>query len=181
MTAALLAVALVASACSTSAGNTEEVKRATATTVASAGGSPGTIAPSSDTTPTTVVKKIAVANVGQTITTRNGNEVAVHALRWPLDVPSPDPTKVYAAADIEACSGANPKTDAGVAPQFFQLELANNTAWPAAKPVQQPALRPTTLARGHCVRGWVSFLVPRSVTPILVTLRTSTQAAWRVT
>lgn len=178
-------ILLLASSCSSGTGQTKEVKggtstsstSASATTVPGAGSSGST---TSTVPPTTlVVNDVIVAKIGEPITTKDGNVVTVHSLQWPLDVANPENGKVYSAADIEACAAQDPKVDAGVAPGFFRVELTNKTSWQPVQPVKEPALQPTKLAPGRCARGWVSFSLPKNISPLLVTLRTSTNAAWR--
>ena len=179
--AAAAALTIFAAACSSGTGSTEDVVNATTTTAPAPG---STTAPAGGTgtgasTETSVVSGIIVAMVGETITTKEDNLVTVHSFEAPLGARHPDPTKIYAAADIEACAGKS-SHDAGVAPGFFRVELRNRTQWPPVQPVKQPALQPTELAPGRCARGWVSFSLPRTIEPVLVTLRSSTNAAWRL-
>jgi hypothetical protein len=172
-------VGALAGSCSSGSGQTEEVRRA-ATSTSTAGASvTSTTAPGPEPT-TTIVAGIIVATVGQTVTTREGNRVTLHSFEYPVAADHPDPSRLYAAADLEACAGAAAEQDVGVAPGMFRVELADKTPWPPVQPAKQPALQPTELAPGRCARGWVTFSLPKNVSPLLVTMRTSTDVAWRL-
>lgn len=178
------AIALVVAGCSSGTGTTEDVRPASPTTALDAAAPTSTPDPAGGggpraTSPTSLVEGIVVAAVGDTVTTRDGNVVTLHSFEVPLDVAPRDPARVYAAADVEACAGDD-ADDAGVAPQFFHVELRDHSALRPIQPVKQPALQPTELAPGRCARGWISFSLPRTLEPIVFALRSSSEVAWRL-
>lgn len=71
----------------------------------------------------------------------------------------PDQGMEYRGADIEGCAG--PDTDRfSVSPYSFRLQTADGTRIHPTVPWKVPALNPTELGPGECVRGWVTFEAP---------------------
>ena len=123
---------------------------------------------------------IIVANIGDPITTKDGNVVTVHTFDYLNEARPSDESKVYAAADVEACASQTPEGKVGVAPQLFRVALQSKAEAVAGDPVRQPALQTTELQPGQCARGWVSFTLPKNDPAIGVALRSqSTNALWK--
>ena len=87
---------------------------------------------------------------------------------------------IYAAADVEACAGANASSQTGVAPNLFVVQTADQAGWTWANPVKQPALQPSYLAAGHCRRGWVTFRLPKTAKAAYVVFFSSAAIKWKI-
>jgi hypothetical protein len=117
-----------------------------------------TTAPASAKSTPTVGAKVKVAN----------GTLKFFAYEQPVsaDGTGEDPADAgeeYAAADVEACSTATKKQQ--VTPFMFIAQLPDTTKATATVTVKQPAMHSALLAKGECVRGWVTFSVPQGTRP----------------
>jgi hypothetical protein len=84
---------------------------------------------------------------------------------------------VYEAADVQEC--ASPTEDRGVNPDDFDLQMPDNTRASHTIAIKDPGFHATTLGPGQCLRGWITYEIPRGQTPALILLTSSTDIMWR--
>lgn len=168
-----LALALVlAAACSKSGDDKPRLaepttERSTSTTEAAA-------------TTTTTEKPPDTFKVGDRVETARGNHITLHAYEQPVPAPefdSPNPGQEFAAADVEFCADVDtgdPDFPAyNVGPGDWELQMADNTRRSFDIGVKEPAMNYTDVAKGDCLRGWVSYQVPAGERPVfLIALNT---------
>ncbi len=124
--------------------------------------------------------------VGEAVKTDAGNTVTVHTYEAPvtsgLDQYSvPKSGMMYAAADVELCAGANPKSgSAGANPYNFELQMPDNTRAQPSFGERKPALHDTQLVANDCVRGWVTFILPIGAKPTSVNFKGTSLVKWVV-
>lgn len=80
------------------------------------------------------------------------------------DLAQPSAGMQFYAADVEACATAGGK-GFSLSPYEFEFQMPDNTRATAVIGWQEPALNHTELARGECVRGWITLEVPTGQTP----------------
>jgi hypothetical protein len=130
--------------------------------------------PSSPSIPTTIV------SMGQRVETTAGNIVVVYSF-LPSFGKAPGANMVMVAADIQACAGAHPSLISGVQRTLFVVETPDQHAWPSVEAVKKPELKPTLFTKpGQCVRGWVTFSIPKAQKPAYVVLSSSALVKWKI-
>lgn len=103
---------------------------------------------------------------GQRSQTVGGSQLTLHSFQLPATGTTagatPKSGHVFAAADVEGCTGAEVRGGAAkIDAQRFRFELGDGTKIPAGTAVKTPALTPATVPAGKCTRGWISFEVPQ--------------------
>jgi hypothetical protein len=117
--------------------------------------------------------------MGKKVETAAGNTVVVHSFVSPVGK-APAADRLYAAADVEACGGPHATGVTGVQRGFFGVETPDKTAWPSVNAVKKPELKPALLRPNKCVRGWVSFIVPKAMKPVYVLFFSSSLIKWKI-
>ena len=117
--------------------------------------------------------------MGTRVQTTAGNEVVVYSF-LPSIGKGPGTDMTYVAADIQACGGPHATTVTGVERTFFYVETADARAWPSVVAVKKPELKPALLAPNKCIRGWVTFSVPRTLKAVYVVFKSSALAKWKI-
>ena len=93
---------------------------------------------------------------------------------------TPDPGTKFVAADVEGCAGAKADQSTGLQPESFYLQVGDTAYHPVVPGVRKPELHQTVLAPGRCVRGWVTFQIPRSAKAQYLFVRTVPRIAWKL-
>jgi len=117
--------------------------------------------------------------MGTRVETTAGNFVTVHSF-LPSIGKAPGTNMVYAAADIEACGGPNVTPGSGVQRTLFDVETPDSRAWPSVAPKKKPQLGPALLHPNKCVRGWVTFSIPKTPKAVYVVLLSSALVKWTI-
>jgi hypothetical protein len=128
--------------------------------------------------PSPTLSTVTVA-MGSQVQTAAGNLVTVYSF-LPSIRKAPGTNMVYAAADIKACGGPHATTVTGVQPALFDIEMQDKRAWRAVAAVKKPALGPALLQPNKCVRGWVTFIIPKTPKPAFVVLYSSALVKWKI-
>ncbi len=86
-----------------------------------------------------------------------------------------------ASADVKICTSAHTPAGTEAIPQFFTLKLSNRTiVHLTTLSPKSPALRVTPLGPRQCVRGWITFAVPRGGHPSELLYSYGTPLVWRI-
>ena len=117
--------------------------------------------------------------MGTRVETAAGNFVIVHSF-LPSIGKAPGKDMVYAAADIEACGGPNVTPGSGVQRTLFDVETPDSRAWPSVAAKKKPQLGPALLQPNKCVRGWVTFSIPKTPKAVYVVLLSSALVKWTI-
>jgi hypothetical protein len=119
--------------------------------------------------------------VGDTVTLGSGSvtvaetESAVQAGR----LFNPPPGKEYFAASVRGCAGQS-EEDVEFRPEYFFLQLADHSRYPAGLGMKKPELIGGTVPSGGCSKGWVTFTVPEDAQPVFVVYEGSESVKWAV-
>lgn len=83
----------------------------------------------------------------------------------------------YFAVQVEGCAGPG---EAAVAfkPDYFSVELADHTVRDAGPSMKKPDLRGGPIPSGHCLDGWVTFVIPRHQDVVTVVYDGSQSVHW---
>jgi hypothetical protein len=135
-----------------------------------------TAAGGSDTGPATT----ELHTVGEVVLTATGNTVTLHGVEPNVAQPASTPPAgdTVLAVDVETCARAGAAQDG---PQLFRLELDDGSSAPAVDAGKLPGLLPSPVAKGSCVRGWVSFDVPGARAPSQLVFTGSSVIRWPLT
>lgn len=114
-----------------------------------------------------------MADRGEGIAFPSGFEVTVHSYSSPVKAEGneywrwkPDEGKRFAVVDVEGCAGNNLGDEERYLNPFdFSLQMPDNTRIVPTMSVVDPALGHTDLLPGDCVRGLVTFQVPKGQRP----------------
>jgi hypothetical protein len=99
----------------------------------------------------------AGAKLPMQLTTPTGNFITLFAFGTSGQV---------ANADVRICTSAHTPVGTEAIPFFFSLRLSNGSSVRvAAASSKSPALHVTPLGPKQCVRGWISFAVPKGSHP----------------
>lgn len=128
--------------------------------------------------PSPTLSTVTVA-MGSQVETSAGNLVTVYSF-LPSIRKAAGTNMVYAAADIKACGGPHATKVTGVQPALFNIEMQDTRAWRAVPAVKKPALGPALLQPNKCVRGWVTFIIPKTPKPAFVVLYSSALVKWKI-
>lgn len=128
--------------------------------------------------------KSSTATIGTKIRIPNGT-VKLYAYQQPVSAEGTgkdpaDAGEEYAAVDVEACSTVSKQQQ--VTPFMFMVQLPDRSKATATVTVKQPAMYSALLAKGECVRGWVTFSLPLGTHPthLLFGALGSPIAKWKV-
>ena len=107
----------------------------------------------------------------KTLKTPTGNFITLYAVKT---------AGGHASADIKVCT--SPHTPAGtmVIPSFYSLRLSNGSRVPPGNAVKSPALVMTPLGPLKCVRGWLTFPVPKGASPAALVYTYGTPIVWQL-
>lgn len=128
--------------------------------------------------PSPTLSAVTVA-MGARVETAAGNFVTVVSF-LPSIGKAPGTDMVYAAADIQACGGPHVTPGSGVQRTLFDVETPDSRAWPSVVAKKKPQLGPALLKPNKCVRGWVTFSIPKTPKPAFVVLLSSTLVRWKI-
>jgi hypothetical protein len=82
---------------------------------------------------------------------------------------SPTAGNQLGAADVQVCQSPHPSSaavaDYPFGPSDFEVQLATNRRADSSFGGPEPGLNSTTLAPSECVRGWVTFSIPKTEAP----------------
>lgn len=140
-----------------------------------------TTAPPTSSTTTTLATPAEPAplHIGEKAQTRDGNSVSVLSWEQPVEgtAVEPGPGQEYGSAEAEICAGR--RGAPRVSPESFAVELTDGTRRGRTYfGPREPALSGGSLAAGECVRGWLTFEVPRGQRPAYVVFKGSSQVRW---
>jgi hypothetical protein len=110
---------------------------------------------------------------GETVTLPSGLAVTAHSyspsVQSDNEFLQPEAGKKFVAIDVEGCAGSGLGDGEGSLNPFdFSLQMPDNTRIGPTMPVVDPALHHADLLPGECVRGLVSFQVPKGQRPSYV-------------
>ncbi|MEX1254911.1 MAG: DUF4352 domain-containing protein [Dehalococcoidia bacterium] len=132
-------------------------------------GSPEDIPVAAPTASPTVAEQ---PSIGDKVEASGGISLIVYSYDAPVtsanEFSRPDPGNIFAAIDVEMCTGANPPESASVNPFDFRLQMPDNSRLEPGISAKEPELNSTNLLANDCVRGWVTFEVPEGVAPQFV-------------
>ncbi len=119
-----------------------------------------------------------MVNRGESVAFPSGFEVTLHSYSSPVQADNdneffrwkPDAGKQFAIIDVEGCAGSSLGDERRSLDMMdFSLTMPNNTrVGPTYPSVVEPALSGTNLLPGECVRGLVTFQVPKGQRPSYV-------------
>ena len=123
--------------------------------------------------------------IGQRSQTIGGSQLTLYSFQLPAtglaSGASPRPGNVFAAADVEGCSGPTVRGGAAkIDAQRFRFELSDGTKIPAGAPIKTPALSAVAVPAGKCTRGWVTFEVPEGKRNGFLVYSGSSEIRWTV-
>ncbi len=96
---------------------------------------------------------VLAAKLPERLTTSTGNFITLYAFKTSGAVES---------ADVSICTSVHTPKGTEAVPAFFSLKLSNGAMLPLlGVSSKSPALRTTPLGPKQCVRGWISFTVPK--------------------
>lgn len=122
-----------------------------------------------------------IVAIGQRATTRAGNLVTVFSYASPVQgARAPAAGMIFSAADIQACAGPHASVGTVVSRSQFALETPDQTGWASVDAVKTPALQQTSLNKGQCARGWITFQLPVDKKPQYVVLISSNIVKWKI-
>jgi hypothetical protein len=113
----------------------------------------------------------APVKLPKTLTTPTGNFITLYAVKT---------AGGYASADIKVCTSAHTPKGTMVIPSFYSLRLSNGTLVHPGSAVRTPALRMVPLAPKQCVRGWLSFAVPKGTKPTALLYVYGAPISWQL-
>ena len=121
-----------------------------------------------------------IVPMGTKVETAAGNTVVAYSFVSPVGK-APSADKLYVAADLQACGGANAsRAPTGVQRTLFGVETPDGTVWQSVGAVKNPGLKPALLRPNTCARGWVTFLVPKAPKPLYVVFFSTTLVKWKI-
>jgi hypothetical protein len=106
------------------------------------------------------------------LTTPTGNFITLYAFQA---------TGSAANADVKICTSARTPKGTEAIPQFFTLKLSNGAiVHLTSLSPKSPALNVTPLGPKQCIRGWITFAVPRGARPTELLYTYGTPLVWKV-
>ncbi len=119
-----------------------------------------------------------MVNRGESVAFPSGFKVTLHSYSSPVQADNdneffrwkPDAGKKFATIDVEGCAGSSLGDERrSLGMMDFSLTMPDNTrVGPTYPSVVEPALNGTNLLPGECVRGLVTFQVPKGQHPSYV-------------
>jgi hypothetical protein len=113
--------------------------------------------------------------LGDKVTTAEGNTVQARTFELPIKTtgaypPRPAAGSQFGAADIEVCAVGDARAAGRLAnPPGYSVKFSDNTeAEGSLGQERKPGLPARNLVPGECVRGWVSFEIPKTERPTFV-------------
>jgi hypothetical protein len=113
--------------------------------------------------------------VGDEVTTREGDLVTVHRVADGEEVEGSD--LLLVDAEVEICAAAD-GDGAPAAPQFFRAVVADEGLRRPGPAGKQPALPAGRLEAGDCARGWVGFPIEPDEQVEAIALLASSTVEW---
>jgi hypothetical protein len=113
----------------------------------------------------------APVKLPKTLKTPTGNFITLYAVKT---------SGGHASADIKVCTSASTPAGTAVVPSFYSLRLSNGSSVPPGAAVKSPALVLTPLKPLKCVRGWLSFAVPKGATPAALVYTYGAPIVWQL-
>ena len=113
----------------------------------------------------------APVRLPKTLKTPTGNFITLYAVQT---------AGGYTSADIKVCTSAHTPVGTMVIPSFYALRLSNGSSVHSGAAVKSPALVMTPLGPLKCVRGWLSFPVPKGVLPAALVYTYGAPITWQL-
>jgi hypothetical protein len=108
----------------------------------------------------------------QRLTTPTGNFITLYAFNSNGHVEK---------LDVGVCASSHTPTGTEAIPEFFTLSLSNGSSVRIAGPsAKMPALRVTPLKPKQCVRGWLSFALPKGAHAVALVYTYGKPIRWRL-
>lgn len=122
--------------------------------------------------------------MGYKATYSDGTTVQVYTaetFQSPDQYEQPKAGNRFFTIDTEECAGAKSE-NVSSNPFNYALQMPDNTRVEAGISAREPALHSAQLAPGDCVRGWVTFEIPKDAKPNFVIFATGLylRARWIV-
>jgi hypothetical protein len=112
------------------------------------------------------------AKLPKQLTTPTGNFITLYAFSSSGQV---------ASADVSICTSAHTPAGTEAIPFFFSLRLSNGSTIRLAEvSSKSPPLRVTPLGPKQCVRGWISFHLPKGSHPAALVYTYGKPIVWRL-
>jgi hypothetical protein len=121
-----------------------------------------------------VVTGFAVAapvKLPKTLKTPTGNFITLYSV---------ETAGGHASADIKVCTSSSTPAGTMVIPSFYSLRLSNGSRVPPGNAVKSPALVMTPLGPLKCVRGWLTFPVPKGASPAALVYTYGAPIVWQL-
>jgi hypothetical protein len=113
----------------------------------------------------------APVKLPKTLKTPTGNFITLYAVETSGGTTS---------ADLKVCTSSHTPTGTMVIPSFYSLRLSNGSRVPPGAAVKSPALKMTPLGPLKCVRGWLSFPVPKGASPAALVYTYGAPIVWQL-
>ncbi|MGH9023417.1 MAG: hypothetical protein ACRDV9_10025 [Acidimicrobiia bacterium] len=142
----------------------------------------GGAASSSGSSTTSTTLGASPTFIGQRVDVGEGGSITVHALQ--LSAPGVKSARAnagnrFVAVDAEGCTGPK-EVGLSFAPDYFELEIPGQANMAPAGDVKRPAFVASVLSFGQCARGWITYEVPRAITPRSVVYEGARTIRWEV-
>jgi hypothetical protein len=113
----------------------------------------------------------APVKLPRTLKTPTGNFITLYAVKT---------SGGHTMADVKVCTSASTPAGTAVIPSFYSLRLSNGSSVRPGAAVKSPALVMTLLKPLQCVRGWLSFAVPKGASATALVYTYGAPVVWQL-